>query len=157
MPRTYRLPRETQTLNTTPRTLLAFDFGTRKIGVAAGQTLTATASPLPELRARDGQPDWEVLEKLVEEWGPDAFVLGLPYNMDGSESEMTRRARKFGKRLAGRFNRPVYSIDERLSSREARQAGRDQARAGGRRFDERSHVDSFAAQLILETWFAEHL
>ena len=144
-------------MNDTLQTLLAFDYGTQKIGVAVGQTVTATASPLRELKARDGIPDWDQVAKLVTEWKPQAFVVGLPYNMDGSASEMTRRARKFANRLHGRFNRPAYTIDERLSSREAREIGRQGAERRGRRFDPRSPVDSLAAQLILETWFRENL
>ena len=75
------------------RTVLAFDFGTKSIGVAVGQEITGTASPLPALKARDGIPDWNVIEKLYEEWQPHVVVVGLPLNMDGTEQEMTQRAR----------------------------------------------------------------
>ena len=78
--------------------VMGFDFGTKRIGVAFGQTLTGTASALSPVTARDGIPDWQVLDKLMAEWQPDAFLVGLPYNMDDTESELLVRARKFGNR-----------------------------------------------------------
>lgn len=134
------------------QTLLAFDYGTRKIGVAVGQTITGTATPLPEIKARDGVPDWATLEKLLREWKPDACVVGLPFNMDGTESEMSTRARRFANRLHGRYGLAIHLVDERLSSREARDIGRGQAALAGKTFNERKHVDSVAAQVILESW-----
>lgn len=142
-------------LNLKPHTFLAFDYGTRKIGVAVGQTVTGTATPLPELRARDGAPDWDALERLLREWKPRACVVGLPLNMDGTESDMSRRARRFANRLHGRYALPVHLMDERLSSREAREIGRHDAARAGRNADERRPVDSLAAQVILESWLAE--
>lgn len=124
---------------------LAFDYGTRKIGVAVGQSVTGTATALPVLPARDGVPDWAAVEKLIGEWQPRVLVVGLPLNMDGSESELSRRARKFANRLRGRFSIAVEMIDERLSTRSAR----DFADAGDRR------LDSHAAALVLESWLAE--
>lgn len=127
-------------------TALGFDFGLRRIGVAFGQSLTGQARPLPVLKARDGIPDWQVLEKLVAEWRPDVFVVGMPWNMDDSESELLQRSRKFANRLNGRLHRPCYGIDERLSSFEAR----------GRlmRGEAEGQLDGLAAALILESWFA---
>lgn len=124
--------------------------------MAVGQTITRTASPLPELKARDGVPDWEELEKLLNEWKPGACVVGLPFNMDGSESEMSERARRFANRLHGRYGLPVHLVDERLSSREAREIGRGNAAQMGKGFNERRHVDSVAAQVILESWLGEN-
>ncbi|MDG2090087.1 MAG: Holliday junction resolvase RuvX [Gammaproteobacteria bacterium] len=135
-------------------TALAFDYGTKKIGVAVGQSITQTASPLAVLAARDGVPDWDTIEKLVKEWQPGAFVVGMPFNMDGSENKMTVRAQKFLQRLGGRFNIACYSIDERLSSREAKDIRRSMAEAHGKSYNERDAIDSIAAQLILENWFA---
>lgn|SRR5690554_3003185 len=129
-----------------PLRVLAFDFGTRSIGVAFGQSLTATAQPLDALPARDGVPDWDKLEALVERWQPDVFVVGLPYNMDDSESELLRRARRFGGRLEGRLHRPCFGMDERLTSFEAR--------GEMLRGESEGNIDSIAARLILETWFA---
>ena len=88
------------------RLILAFDFGTRRIGVAVGNELLHSARELTPLPARDGIPDWNVVTRLIEEWQPDLFVVGLPLNMDGTESLMSTRARKFGNRLHGRYGKP---------------------------------------------------
>lgn len=133
------------------RLILAFDFGTRRIGVAVGNELLASATALEPLPARDGIPDWQVVSRLVEEWRPDLFVVGLPLNMDGSESAMSTRARKFGKRLYGRYGKPCEMFDERGSTREAKAIARQAGHRGNYR-DE--GVDGLAAQLILEGWFA---
>ncbi|MBU2098333.1 MAG: Holliday junction resolvase RuvX [Gammaproteobacteria bacterium] len=129
-----------------PLKVLAFDFGTKRIGVAYGQSLTGTAQPLPVLPSKDGIPDWAQLEKLVADWKPDAFVVGLPWNMDDTESELLIRARKFGNRLEGRLHKPCYGIDERLTS--------FVARGELLRGESTGAVDSLAARLILEAWFA---
>ena len=126
--------------------VLAFDFGTKRIGVAYGQSLTGTAQALGVVPARDGIPDWQNIETLVVQWQPDVFVVGLPYNMDDSESELLIRARKFGQRLEGKLHKPCYGIDERLSSFEAR--------GELLRGESTGAVDSLAARLILEAWFA---
>ena len=126
--------------------VLAFDFGAQKIGVAFGQSLSASASPLTPLKSRDGVPDWHQIEKLIEQWQPDLFVVGIPYNMDGSDNEITVRARKFMRRLHGRFGKPSHGMDERLSSRAARELLEQKG-------DNRTSLDSMAATLILESWF----
>lgn len=131
------------------RRILAFDFGTHRIGVAFGQELTGTATPLPILPARDGIPDWQQIAKLMEEWQPDAFVVGVPLNMDGTEGPITPRARKFGNRLHGRFHRPIHTMDERLSTVEARE------KLEGSANKNTIGLDSMAATLILESWFRE--
>ena len=82
---------------------MGFDFGTQKIGIAIGQTVTQTASPLPDLPAKDGQPKWDAVASLIKEWQPDAFVVGIPLNEDGSDNALSKRARKFANRLHGRF------------------------------------------------------
>ncbi|MBA56659.1 MAG: Holliday junction resolvase RuvX [Pseudomonadales bacterium] len=138
--------------NSAQVSIMAFDFGTQKIGVAVGQSVTGSAQALPELRAKDGQPDWQEVARLIEEWQPDAFVVGVPVQMDGSEFELTQRARKFGQRLHGRFGKPWFAMDERLTSFEARELKQEQRRAGARKG---SLVDSIAASLILQSWFAE--
>ena len=86
-------------------TLLAFDFGTKSIGVAVGQRITGTARPLPAIKAQDGTPDWNIIERLLKEWQPDEIIVGLPLNMDGTEQPLTARARKFANRIHGRLNR----------------------------------------------------
>ncbi|BFM50531.1 Holliday junction resolvase RuvX [Marinomonas sp. THO17] len=142
---------ETVKPNTT-QSVLGFDFGTTRIGVAIGQSLTGTAQPLSPVKAQDGIPNWQTIEKIFTEWQPDAVVVGLPLDMDGTENEMCLRARKFARRLHGRFNLPYHMMDERLSSYEAK--GQVIADGGKRNFKENS-VDGLAAKMILETWFAE--
>lgn len=135
-----------------PKTLLAFDYGTRNIGVAYGQSITGTASELQSLKARDGIPDWHQIEALLKEWMPEALLVGLPLNMDDSESELAQRAKKFGNRLHGRFGSQVIFWDERLSTREAKDEARRRGHKGHYKSDP---VDSIAARLILEGYFAE--
>jgi putative Holliday junction resolvase len=96
-----------------PRTLLAFDFGLKRIGVAVGQTQTRSASRLTTVSVKREHPDWTAIAKLIEIWTPDALVVGLPLNMDGSEQEMTLRAKRFGRQLEGRFGLPVHLVSER--------------------------------------------
>lgn len=119
--------------------VMAFDFGLRHIGVAIGQTVTGTATPLTTLAARDGKPDWPVIEALVIEWRPAAVLVGLPLNMDASESEMSSRARRFAARLGQQTRVPVHLVDERLTSYASRAAG-----------PARAH--EHAAVLIAESW-----
>ncbi len=139
------------------RTLLAFDFGHRRIGVAVGQEITGAARPLTTLPARDGQPDWAAVSSLLQHWRPDALVVGLPLHMDGSEQDTTHAARRFADRLQGRYHLPVYFADERLSSRAAVALIRQQQpqRRGRRRAERDGDVDAVAAQLILETFFSQ--
>lgn len=132
-----------------PRTLLGFDFGTKRIGVAVGQELTGSARALETLNSPDGGPDWAGISRLIEQWQPAALVLGLPLNLDGSDHEITRLARRFGNRLRGRYNLPVYTIDERLSSTEA-----ELLLAEKGRFD-KADVDKVAAQVILQSWLEQ--
>ena len=128
-------------------TLLGFDFGPAKIGVAVGQTLTGTASPITTLRAVKQRPDWAGIKRLIDTWQPDALVVGLPHNMDDSEAEIAVQARRFSRQLAGRYRLPVHLVDERLTSLAARQQlGRP------KKIEE---FDAFAAKLILETWLSE--
>ncbi len=133
----------------TPRTFLGFDFGSKRIGVAVGQELTHTARPLVTLNNRDGAPDWEAISRLIDEWQPDALVVGLPLNLDGTDHEVTRLARRFGNRLRGRYNLPVYTMDERLSSAEA-----EALLAETGRYD-KADVDKVAAQIILQGWLEQ--
>lgn len=131
-------------------TALAFDYGTRNIGVAFGQSVTQSARELLPLKARDGIPRWEDVEKLLREWQPDLVIVGLPLNMDGTDSELSTRARKFARRIEGRFGVKAELHDERLSTREAKEEARD--RGFSSRYAE-NPVDSIAARLILESWF----
>ncbi len=126
--------------------LLAFDFGMKKIGVAVGQSITQTATPLLELPAQDGNPSWTIISQLIELWSAEAFVVGLPYNMDGSYQELTFAAKKFANRLHSRFRRPIYLVDERLTT----VAAKSQLRHASK------NIDRYAAKIILEAWFREH-
>lgn len=136
-----------------PQRLLGFDYGTRQIGVAVGQTLTRNAQPLRVLKARDGVPDWQQIAALIDEWKPDALVVGLPLNMDGSPSDMSARAQKFARRLEGRYQLTVHCVDERLSTFEAKQTLRDSRRTPSSYRDD--PVDALAAALLLQTWLGE--
>ena len=132
-------------------TLLGFDFGFRRIGVAVGQTATRTAGALITV-AHSTQPDWQSIDKLIREWEPAGLVVGLPLDVQGHETEMSRAARKFADELEQRSEKPVFFVDERLSSvvagsqfAEARSEGR------ARRKDARK-LDAMAAKIILENW-----
>lgn len=131
------------------KTLLAFDYGTKNIGVAIGQTITSSANSLASLKAKDGVPDWNHIEKLIVEWKPDLVLVGLPLNMDDSESELSARARKFANRIHGRFGVTIEMVDERLTSFEAK--GEVMSRGGSRDY-KNNPVDAIAARLILEGW-----
>ena len=137
------------TLASQPITLLAFDFGTLHIGVAVGQTVTSTATPNKEIRARDGVPEWPAIEQLIHEWKPALLLVGLPLNMDDTDNPITTRARRFARQLHGRFHIRTLLIDERLTS----VAARERLRSGGIRAG-RDHPDyhGVAAQLIAESW-----
>ena len=136
-----------------PRTVMAFDFGLRQIGVAIGNCLVGTTQPLPIIRAKDGVPEWRALEALVDEWRPDLLVVGEPLNMDGTVSELCALAGKFARRLHGRLGLEVTMVDERLSSFEAKHTSREQGHRGDFK---RRPVDSLAAEIILRTWLAEN-
>ena len=128
---------------------LGFDFGLRRIGVAVGQDITMTAAPLCTLNAKNGNPDWDTIEKLIHEWRPNDLIIGIPLNMDGSEMPVTKPARRFAKQLHSHFDIPVHTTDERLTTKAAREEvyGR-----GGSKALRKKAIDEVAAQLILETW-----
>ena len=129
--------------------MLAFDFGLVQMGVAVGNTELRSTQPLSVLRAKERVPDWHMVEKLVREWQPDLLVVGDPLNMDGSDSELCERARKFARRLHGRLGLPVEMVDERLTSFEAKQISREQGHRGDYK---RRPIDSQAAELVLQSW-----
>ena len=132
---------------------MAFDYGLSQIGVAIGNCMLATTQPLAVLRAKDGQPQWQVLDDLIKEWRPDLLIVGDPLNMDGTASEFSVRAHKFARRLHGRLGLEVALVDERLSSFEAKHKSQEQGHRGDYK---RQPVDSLAAELILRTWLAEN-
>lgn len=132
--------------------VLGFDFGTKRIGVASAQAVTGTASPLAPVPARDGIPDWDKLDAVIAEWTPEALVVGLPLNMDDTESTLSQLARKFARRMVARYRLPVFMCDERLSSHSARGLLMEvQQRRKGRL----PALDSTAAVLIAEAWLAD--
>ena len=132
---------------------LAFDYGERRIGVAFANRVTHTATALKTIPARDDSYAQHAIASLVSEWQPDAIVIGVPYNTDGGISQMAARAMDFAKRLSDRYGLPLETIDERLTSAEARMLLREQRQAGQRqRRINKEDIDSLAAQLIAETW-----
>lgn len=140
-------------MSTRGEVVLAFDYGTRRIGVAVGQTLTGTASPAGTLAAHGSGPDWAAIERCVQQWSPVRAVVGLPYNMDGSETTLTATCREFGDELTRRWGLPVEFVDERLTSAAAAGELREARRSGARnRRVRREDIDATAARLILETW-----
>jgi putative Holliday junction resolvase len=135
------------------QTLMGFDYGKKRTGLAMGQRLLQSANGIGFVNATDGKPNWEQLDALVKEWQPDAFVIGLPLNMDGSESDMSKRANKFSKRLHGRYGKPSFTIDERLSTFAAKEEAKSRGHKGHYKSDP---VDALAAQFILETWLNQY-
>ena len=134
------------------RTLIAFDFGMKSIGIAVGQEITGRANPLTAIKARDGIPDWNLIQSLVNEWKPDLFVVGLPLNMDGTEQHVTHAAKKFANRLFGRFGIEAVTQDERLTTVDAKARLFEQ---GGYRNLQKDKIDSISVCLILEDYFSQ--
>lgn len=130
--------------------IMAFDFGTQKTGMAVGQALIESANPLPLFPMKDGIPNWDNLLKIVKQYQPDLFIVGLPLNMDDSESELSTRARKFARRLRHQTNIETLMVDERLTTREARDE-LDLYQAQGRA--KNLSADSLAAALFIESWY----
>jgi putative Holliday junction resolvase len=131
------------------RSWLGFDHGAKRIGVAVGQSVTGTATALCSLRARDGLPDWMAVEALLETWRPEACIIGLPLLNDGTEGASAAAARRFARRLQGRYKLPVHLVDERLSSYAAESL--ISTRPSGTK-----DVDAVAAQMILQSWLDQN-
>jgi len=142
---------------------LGFDYGKKRIGIAIGQTFTATATPLTTLLVHQQQPEWSKLNALIQEWQPQALVVGTPIHADGSENEMTVAVHSFSEQLAQRYLLPIYLIDERLSSVAAAErpsliSAMNQRKSNYRKSKKNNQsieLDAIAAQIILETWLAE--
>ena len=126
-------------------TLLCFDFGSKRIGVAVGQTVTGTASPLLTINSHNNKPDWKKIDEVLSDWRPDALIVGIPLTMHGTPQIMTEAAERFARQLEGRFHLPVYRMDERLSTFEARD-----------RTGDNEDLDAVAAQAILESWMHDN-
>ena len=127
------------------KTLLCFDYGEKRIGVAVGQTVTSTATALQTVLVINKQPDWEAIKILIDEWKPDKFIVGHPFTLHGTRQKMTDAAERFSRQLKHRFKLPVDLIDERLSSYEAQHE-----------LKSTRNLDPTSAKLILETWFREN-
>ncbi|MBI1451913.1 Holliday junction resolvase RuvX [Acinetobacter sp. FL51] len=133
-----------------PHLIMAFDFGTQKMGMAVGQSLIESANPLVLFPMKDGIPVWDDLLKIVKQYQPTLFLVGLPLNMDDSESELSARARKFARRLRHQTNIETLMVDERLTTREARdELDHYQAQGRGKKLS----ADSIAAALFIESWY----
>ena len=131
--------------------VLGFDYGEQRIGIATGQAITRSANPVTTLNSINSKPDWAEIEKLIKQWQPDALIVGLPFYLDGSSSDMTRRAEKFSRQLEGRFNLPVFTHNEALSSFEA-----EQFLQGKKKQHNKQDIDKIAAAIIVQSWLEQN-
>jgi len=134
--------------------VIGFDYGTKRIGVAVGQTFTASARPLTIVFVRNQQIDWKSINTLIQEWQPDALVVGLPKYADGSDNVVTIAVRDFCRQLLARYQLPVHTIDETLSSVAAVEKILLKKKGKGKKDPKIVNLDAVAAQVILETWFS---
>lgn len=134
-------------------TVMGFDFGHKRVGIATGQTITQSASALKTVDSPQHTGNWNPISKIIEEWSPDALVVGIPLHMDGTEIELTKDAKRFAEQLKARYNKPVFTVDERLSSVEAANEIADARAAGLRKRTVKGDLDKLAASIILQTWF----
>ena len=140
------------TARTGEATVLAFDFGTRRIGVALGNSVTRVARPLTTIDREASAARFEAIASLIDQWQPDVLIVGRPLHADGSEHEMTARAERFARQLSGRFGLEVTCVDERFTTLAA---DSELAGAGVRRRERKAARDAVAAQVILQSWFDE--
>ena len=129
--------------------VMAFDYGLRNIGIAIGQNITKSASTFYAVKAKEGKPDWIKLDSIVEEWQPGLFIVGDPFNMDGTKSDFQKRISKFSSELKKRYEVSVHMVDERLTTKEAKERIKNEA--NGLKGSANKH--SISAQIILEDWF----
>jgi putative holliday junction resolvase len=146
----------TQVNNSTnsPATVLGFDYGARRIGVAVGNGLTRSARALEVVTNGSQGPDWQRLDLLLREWRPEALLVGLPLTMEGTEQQTSRAARGFAAALEKRYSVALHLVDERLSSREAAQRFADRRARGETRRKHAQALDAIAAEIIIETWLS---
>ncbi|WP_266168555.1 Holliday junction resolvase RuvX [Dyella subtropica] len=135
--------------------VFGFDYGSRLLGVAVGNRFTGLARALAAIPVRDGEPDWQKLDALRQEWLPDTLVIGLPLTLEGEEQAASRGARRLAERLSERYRLPVALIDERHSSQEAAQRFADARAAGLKKRRDAATIDAEAAAVILERWLAQ--
>ena len=124
--------------------IIAFDYGEKKIGVAVGQTSTNTSSPLQIIFNNDNKTNWISISSLLDEWKPDLILLGKPFNMDGSDSEIMKKVDKFYKELKSIYHADIEFVDERLTTFEAREILKD---------EKQDNVDAHAAKILIDNWF----
>lgn len=137
-------------------TVMGFDYGKTRIGVAIMNTLTGIPTPQSTINARDGAPDWTAINRCLNEWKPARLVVGMPRKLDGSDSAMQEPIERFIRQLAGRYNLPVDVVSEQLSSREAEQRLKQARQAGRKRKIRKDEIDQVAATIILESWMQEY-
>ncbi len=140
----------------TSMTVLGFDFGNVRTGVAVGNTLTGMATPQSILYAQQGQPDWQGIQRLIDTWRPGLLVVGMPRKLDGSDSAMQEPILRFCRELEKRTGLAVQTFNEQLSSREAEQRLQQARQAGRKRKVRKEDIDQLAAAIILENWMQEN-
>ncbi len=134
-------------------TVIGFDFGKQRTGIAIGNTMTGIATPHTVIQSKNNKPDWDKITKLFNEWRPEQIVVGVPYHLDGKSSEMTEVALRFARQIEGRYNLAVHTINEQLSSREAEQRLKQSRQQGRNKKITKEDIDKLAAAIILESWF----
>jgi len=132
--------------------VVGFDYGKKRIGMATGQTITHSASPSKTLPQIDGNPDWQAISNEIAEWKPQALILGIPYSTDGSENKMTAACRRFGEELKNRFKLPVLEVNEALSSQQAEEILKENSKINQHNKHE---IDRIAAAIIVQRWLNE--
>ncbi len=136
--------------------VLGFDFGMQRTGVAIASKLTGVATPLCTLNSVNNKPDWAGISRLIGEWRPAQLVVGMPFYLDGKQNDMTARVERFCRQLEGRYQLPVDTISEQLTSREAEQRLKLSRQAGRKKKVKKQEVDQLAAAIILESWISQH-
>ncbi|PID45592.1 MAG: Holliday junction resolvase RuvX [Proteobacteria bacterium] len=134
-------------------TVLAFDFGLKRTGVAVGNTVVGTATALETLRSVNNKPDWVGIERLIKQWSPSQLVVGMPKQLDGEDTPLTAPINKFCNQLNGRFNLPVAQANEQFTSIEASRMLKEVRQAGRKRKVKKEEVDQLSAVIIFENWY----
>ena len=130
-------------------TVLGIDYGLKRIGIASGQTITSSASPITTLNQINGSTDWDALEQLINQWKPQALIVGMPYYLDGKENDMTKAVETFCLELEQRFAIPIFKINEALTSYEAEEMLKKKTKIGKHNKHE---IDKMAAAIIVQNW-----
>ena len=133
------------------QTVIGFDYGERRIGIATGQTVTSSATPLITLNNINQKPDWKAIETIITEWQPQALIVGLPLHLDGSDNETSKKAERFSRQLHGRFSLPVHLINEGLTSFEAEQ------HLTKKNQHNKQEIDKIAAAIIVQSWLEQNI